>query len=263
MRAGRQRRRRAGDALMGILEGKRALVTGASGDIGGAIAKRLASEGAAVACHGVPWETADAIVAELSARGHGAVAVCGNLTEDKATRECVAEAVEKLGGLDIVVNNAGVTKDALLIKMDEAAWDLVLEVNLFGAIRVTEAVLAALKASGDGRVINMASIVGLMGNAGQANYAASKAGLLSFTRMAARKLAPFGIKVNAIAPGFIQTRMTAGLPEKTREQLSRQIPLVRLGTPDDVASVCLFLSSPGAAYVTGQALAVDGGMVMA
>lgn len=263
MRAGCQRRRRAGDAVMGILDGRRALVTGASGDIGGAIARRMASEGAAVACHGVPWEPGDAIASELAATGHRAVAVCGNLAEEQATRDCVADAIGKLGGLDIVVNNAGVTKDALLIKMDEPAWDLVLEVNLFGAVRVTEAALDALKASGDGRVINMASVVGLAGNAGQANYAASKAGLVSFTRMAARKLAPFGIKVNAVAPGYVRTRMTAGLSEKTRQQLSGQIPLARLGTPEDVASMCLFLSSRGAAYVTGQALVVDGGMVMA
>jgi 3-oxoacyl-[acyl-carrier protein] reductase len=247
---------------MGILDSRKALITGASGGIGRAIAARLATDGAAVACHGVPWEPADEIVEELTGQGHQAVAVCGNLMEDDATTAAVNEAASKLGGLDIVVNNAGVTKDTLIVKMDEEAWDLVLGVNLMGAVTVTEAALSALKASGDGRIINMASVVGLMGNAGQANYGASKAGLITLTKVWARRLAPDGIKANAIAPGFIQTRMTADLPEKARAALSDQIPLTRLGEPEDVAGVCAFLSGPDSTYLTGQVLGVDGGMVM-
>jgi 3-oxoacyl-[acyl-carrier protein] reductase len=248
---------------MPVLSGKRALITGASGDIGGAITRRFAAEGAAVACHGVPWETADALVAELTEQGHTAVAVCGDLTNDDATQSFVGEAVTQLGGLDIVVNNAGVAKDALLVRMDPAAWDLVLQVNLYGAIRVTRAALPALAASGDGRVINMASVVGLMGNVGQANYGASKAGLIAFTRLAARKLAASGVRVNAIAPGFIETRMTVDLPESAVEQFLARIALGTLGKPSDVAGVCAFLASPDGAYLTGQVVGVDGGMVMA
>lgn len=248
---------------MGALIGRKALVTGASGGIGGAIAARLAADGAAVACHGVPWEPADAIVAELQSRGPQAIAVCGNLMDDAEVAAAVQQAVAGLGGLDILINNAGVTKDGLIVKMDPSTWDLVLGVNLFGAIAVTEAAIPALVASGDGRIINMASVVGLMGNAGQANYGASKAGLIAFTKVVARQLAKDGVKANAIAPGFIQTRMTAELPEKARAALVEQIPLTRLGDPEDVAAVCAFLSGPDSAYMTGQVLGVDGGMVMA
>lgn len=247
---------------MAALEGRTALVTGASGDIGGAIARRLASMGAAVACHGVPWEPADAVADELAAAGYRACAVCGDITDDQATMAMVADAVGRLGGLDIVVNNAGVTKDALLVRMRDEAWDLVLQVNLFGAIRVINAALPALMASRCGRIINIASVVGLMGNAGQCNYAASKAGLIAFTRLAARRLAPHGITSNAVAPGFIATRMTRGLPESAVAQLSAQIPLERLGRPEDVANVVGFLASPESDYITGQVATVDGGMVM-
>lgn len=248
---------------MGVLDGRKALVTGASGGIGVAIATRLAADGAAVACHGVPWEPADGIAAELRTMGHQAVAVCANLMDDGEVRAAVQAAVEGLGGLDILVNNAGVTKDTLIVKMDPSAWDLVLGVNLLGAVAVTEAAIPALVASGDGRIINMASVVGLMGNAGQANYGASKAGLIAFTKVVARRFGNDGVKANAIAPGFIQTRMTAELTEKARAALTERIPLTRLGDPEDVAGVCAFLSGPDSAYMTGQVLGVDGGMVMA
>lgn len=248
---------------MGRLSGKRALITGASGGIGGAVARLFASEGAAVACHGVPWETSDAIVEELNAAGATACAVCGDITDAASIGAFTTEAASRLGGLDIVINNAGVTKDQLLIRMEEREWDLVLNVNLFGAILVTEAARPALVASGAGRVVNIASVVGRMGNAGQANYAASKAGLISFTKVAARRLAPARATVNAIAPGFIRTRMTEALPESAVEALTSQIPLVRLGEPEDVAEMCAFLSSDGAAYLTGQVFGVDGGMAMA
>ncbi len=248
---------------MGVLTGKKALITGASGGIGGQIARRFAAEGCAVACHGVPWETSDAIVEELRAAGRAAEAVCGNITEDADVSAFVEEAAKRLGGLDIVVNNAGVTKDQLLIRLEDAAWDLVLNVNLLGAIAVTEAARPHLEKSDSGRVVNMASVVGRMGNAGQANYAASKAGLITFTKVAARRLAACGTTVNAIAPGFIRTRMTDELPEAAAAALVEQIPLTRLGETADVAALCTFLASPDAAYITGQVFGVDGGMVMA
>ncbi len=248
---------------MGRLAGKRALITGASGGIGGAIARLFVREGAAVACHGVPWETSDAIVAELTGAGATAVAVCGDITDPASIGAFTAEAAEKLGGLDIVINNAGVTKDQLVIRMEQREWDLVLNVNLFGAILVTEAAREALVASGAGRVVNIASVVGRMGNPGQANYGASKAGLITFTKVAARRLASSGVTVNAVAPGFIRTRMTEALPASAVEALTSQIPLVRLGEPEDVAETCCFLSSDGGAYLTGQVFGVDGGMAMA
>jgi 3-oxoacyl-[acyl-carrier protein] reductase len=247
---------------MGPLAGRKALITGASGGIGGAIARLFAGAGAAVACHGVPWETSDAIVEELTAGGATAVAVCGDITNPVEIDRFVGESAERLGGLDIVVNNAGVTKDQLVIRLEEREWDLVLNVNLFGAILVTEAARKPLAAGGHGRVINIASVVGRMGNAGQANYAASKAGLISFTKVAARRLAPDGVTVNAIAPGFIRTRMTEALPESAVEALTSQIPLIRLGEPEDVAEACRYLASDAGSYVTGQVFGVDGGMMM-
>lgn len=188
--------------------------------------------------------------------------VAANIASKEGAETAVKAAVEFGGGLDVLVNNAGITRDGLLMRMSEDDWDAVLAVNLTGTFLVTRAATRKLMKSRRGRVINIASVVGLVGNAGQANYAASKGGIVAFTKSVARELAGRGVTVNAVAPGFIQTDMTAALPEKAAEELRSRIPLGRLGTVEDVAVVVAFLASPEAGYVTGQAIPVDGGMVM-
>jgi 3-oxoacyl-[acyl-carrier protein] reductase len=241
------------------LQGKVALVTGASRGIGRAIALRLSERGAKVAC--VATEAARAReTAELCARqAEGAQAYGCDVGDTQKVAELVEQVQKELGGLDILVNNAGITRDQLLLRMSEEDFDRVLEVNLKGAWNFLKAACRPLMKS-KGRVINITSVVGLSGNAGQANYAASKAGLIGLTKSIARELAGRGVCVNAVAPGFITTDMTAGLDEASRKKLLESIPLGRLGGPEEIAAAVEYLAGPGGAYITGQTLVVDGGM---
>lgn len=242
-------------------EGVSALVTGGARGIGRAVAAALASRGAKVTLMDLDPGAADEA---LEATGHpqNCRYVAGDVSDADSAAAAVEAAVEHGGGLDVLVNNAGITRDTLLMRMKAADWDQVLDVNLKGTFLMTKAAARKIMKSRRGRVINIASVVGLMGNAGQANYAASKAGMVGFTKSIARELAGRGVTANAVAPGFIQTDMTADLPEGAAEELQSRIPLGRLGTVEDVAEVVVFLASPEAGYVTGQVIPVDGGMVM-
>ena len=243
------------------LSGKVALVTGGARGIGYAIAERFYEAGAHVAVtdlNGAP-EAADRLTGGGAAKAFGVASDVGEMAQLEAAIAAVEGA---LGPIDILVNNAGITRDNLLMRMREDDWDLVLKVNLRGTFNATKLISRGMMKRRSGRIINVASIVGITGNAGQANYAASKAGVIGFTKSMARELAPRNVLVNAIAPGFIDTELTKGLPEKVREELLKQIPVGRLGSPDDVAKPALFLASDLADYITGQVVVVDGGMVM-
>lgn len=237
-----------------------ALVTGAGRGIGLAIARELAQAGARVALVDLDGALLEGVVASLPGQGHRGYAA--NVANASEIQDVVERAEEEVGPVGILVNNAGITRDNLLLRMAEEEWDQVLAVNLKGAFLVTKAVARGMMKRRKGVIVNIASVIGLMGNAGQANYAASKAGLLGFTRSIARELASRGIRCNAIAPGFIRTAMTEKLAPEVVEGLRSRIPLGVLGEPEDVAGVVRFLVGPRARYITGQVLAVDGGMVM-
>jgi 3-oxoacyl-[acyl-carrier protein] reductase len=248
--------------MCGKLEGKIALVTGAARGIGLAIALRLAEMGAAVAINDLNAEGAAAAADKIKAAGGQAIAVAANISVAAEVEAMIKEVKEQLGGLHILVNNAGITRDMLLLRLSEENWDAVLETNLKGAYLCTKAALRTLIKARWGRIVNISSVVGLAGNAGQSNYAAAKAGLIGFTRSIAREVGSRGITVNAVAPGFICTDMTDCLPEKVHEAALDQTPIGRLGQPEDVATAVAFFCSEEAGFITGQILSVDGGMVM-
>ncbi len=245
------------------LEGKTAIVTGAAQGIGRAIAEALARQGADVAvCDLDPGRSQEAVEA-IRAMGRRALNVKVNVADWDDVKAMADHVLKEWGRIDILVNNAGVTRDGLLIRMKEEDWHLVLQVNLNGTFYCTKAVLPPMTKQRSGRIVNIASIVGVMGNAGQANYAASKAAVIGFTKTVAREYASRAVTVNAVAPGFIDTAMTQGLSPEVKEALLKQIPLGRLGQPSDVADAVCFLVSDQASYITGQVLHVNGGMLMA
>ena len=246
-----------------LLDGKTALVTGASRGIGRAIALRLAAEGASVAInYAGNTAKAEETKAAIEAAGGKAVLFQADVSDSAQVEQMVAAVTEAFGTIDILVNNAGITRDGLLMRMKEEDFDAVLDTNLKGIFHVTKAVSKLMMKKRAGRIVNMASVVGIMGNAGQTNYAAAKAGVIGFTKSAAREFAARGITVNAVAPGFIATDMTAAMPEKAKEATLAAIPLRRMGEPEDVANAVAFLVSDQASYITGQVVKVDGGMVM-
>ncbi len=241
------------------LSGKRILVTGASGGIGAAIARTTHSAGAEVCLAGRNRQKLESLAAALSERCH---VVAGDLVDAEAAGRMAGEAEGAMGGIDILVNNAGLARDALLMRMKEEDWQTVLDVNLNAVFRLSRAVLRGMIRARWGRILNITSVVGHSGNPGQANYAASKAGLVGLSKSLAAEVATRGITVNCLAPGFIETAMTEGFDESRRDELKAAIPAGRFGTPEDVAACALFLVSQEASYVTGQTLHVNGGMAM-
>lgn len=248
---------------MKLLEGKVALVTGAARGIGKAIALRYASEGADIAFTDLAIDdNGRATEEEIRALGVRVKGYASNAANFDEAHKTVEEVVKDFGGLDILVNNAGITKDGLMLRMSEAQWDAVIAVNLKSAFNFVHACVPVMMRRRGGSIINMASVVGVHGNAGQANYAASKAGMIALAKSVAQEMGPKGIRANAIAPGFIETAMTEALPDSVREEWKKKIPLRRGGTPDDVADVAVFLASNLSSYVSGQMIQVDGGMNM-
>ena len=245
------------------LDGSVALVTGASGGMGRAIAAYLASAGASVAVHyNSGKEAALELVEEITSSGGTAAAVRGDVSQAEQIEAMVAEVMERWGKIDILVNNAGITRDSLLLRMSSEAWDKVMEVNLRGTYLCTKYVLPQMVRLRYGRIVNMSSVVGLSGNPGQANYAASKAGLIGFTKAMARELASRNITVNAVAPGYITTAMVEQLSEEARSHIMARIPMGRFGTPQDVAEAVIFLCGRESGYITGQVISIDGGLAV-
>lgn len=246
-----------------VLEGKKAVVTGAAQGIGQAIAEMLAQAGADVVVADLDVARCQDTVDRVKKHKRKALAVSTNVAQWDDVKAMVDQVVKDWGRIDIFVNNAGITRDGLVVRMKEEDWNAVIQVNLTGTFYCTKATLGPMSKQRYGRIINMASVVGVMGNAGQANYAASKAAVIGLTKTIAREYASRNITVNAVAPGFINTAMTQGLGEDVREMLSKQIPLGRLGEPSDIAEAVRFLASDAASYITGQVLHVNGGMHMA
>ena len=247
---------------MSLLADKIAVVTGAGRGIGRAVALAYAKMGADVVCVSRTEENSAKVAAEVEAIGRRAWAVAVDVSDTAAVDAAAKGILESTGRVDILVNNAGVTRDNLLMRMSEEEWDTVIDTNLKGAFNFTKALTRPFIKQRSGRIINIASVIGLIGNAGQSNYAASKAALIGFTKSIAKELATRGITVNAIAPGFIETDMTAALSEKMRESILGNVPLERFGSPDDIAHAAVFLAMEPSGYITGQVLTVDGGMMM-
>lgn len=245
------------------LEGKVALVTGASRGIGRAVALKLAEEGAKVAINFAGnLAKAEEVKATIESNGGEAILVQGNVADFEVVGDIVKKVVDAWGRINILVNNAGITRDNLLLKMSESDFDEVIATNLKGVFNCTKAVTKLMMKQRGGRIVNMSSVVALMGNAGQTNYAAAKAGIIGFTKSAAKEFASRGVTVNAIAPGFIGTDMTSAIPEKIKDEMIKTIPVGRFGNPEDVANAVLFFASDDAAYITGQVICVDGGMAI-
>jgi len=244
------------------LKDKVALITGGARGIGRAIALLFAQEGADIAVADVNIQEANNTCREIEALGRKALALEMDVTDFAKVEEGLNKILDKFTKVDILVNNAGITKDNLLLRMGDDQWDAVLSVNLKGTFNCLKAVSKVMVKQHSGKIISIASIIGIIGNAGQANYSASKAGIIALTKTAAKELASRNININAVAPGFIQTEMTDKLPEQIKEKMKETIPLGRFGSPEDVAKVCLFLASPESDYITGQTIVVDGGMVM-
>jgi 3-oxoacyl-[acyl-carrier protein] reductase len=247
---------------MSQLANQIAVVTGAGRGIGRAVALKLAAEGADVVCVSRTAENSEKVAGEVRALGRKAWAHALDVSDAAAVSAAGEKILAEAGRVDILVNNAGVTRDGLLMRMSEADWDTVLDTNMKGAFLMTKAFSRAFLKQRSGRIINITSVIGLIGNAGQCNYAASKAALIGFTQSVARELASRGVTANAVAPGFVETDMTGGLKDEARNDVLKQIPLNRFGQPDDIADAVLFLAGPAARYITGQVLAVDGGVVM-
>lgn len=245
------------------LKDKVALITGGARGIGRAIALTFAREGADIVVADVNLEIAQKTASEIESLGRKALALEMDVTNYDLVEAGINKILDKMGKVDILVNNAGITKDNLLLRMSQADWDAVINVNLKGTFNCIKAVSRPMVKQRSGRIISIASIIGLMGNPGQANYAASKAGIIALTKTVAKELASRNINANAVAPGFIQTEMTAKLSEEIKQKMLEAIPLGKLGTPEDVANVCLFLASQESSYITGQTITIDGGMVMA
>lgn len=246
-----------------LLKDKKAIVTGGSRGIGKAIALKLAALGADVAVnYNSNEKLANEVVKEITDIGRKAIAVKANVSDLNEAQEMISQVNSEFGGIDILINNAGVTKDGLLLKMKEEDWDQVISTNLKSVFNCTKAISRLMIKQKKGRIINISSIVGIIGNVGQANYSASKAGMIGFSKTTARELGSRGITVNVIAPGYIQTDMTDQMNESVKEQLLNQIPTKKLGNPEDIANLAGFLASDEASYITGQVINVDGGMVM-
>jgi len=244
------------------LQNQIAVVTGAGRGIGRAIALKFANAGADVVCISRTQENSDKVAAEVKALGRKAWAHAVDVADANAVNAAAEKVLAECGRIDVLVNSAGVTRDGLLMRMSDADWDIVLNTNLKGAFLMTKAFSRAFIKQRSGRIINISSVIGLIGNPGQANYAASKAGLIGFTQSVAREVASRTITVNVIAPGFIETDMTSDLTDDLKAAILKQIPMGKMGSGDDIAEAALFLSGPGAKYITGQVLTVDGGMVM-
>ena len=247
---------------MNQLENQIAVVTGAGRGIGRAIALKFAQAGANVVCVSRTQENSEKVAADVTALGRKAWALAVDVADAKAVKAATEKIIADCGKIDILVNNAGVTRDGLLMRMSDEDWDTVLNTNLKGAFHFTRELFRVFAKQRAGRIINVSSVIGLIGNQGQCNYAASKAGLIGFTQSVAKELASRGVTVNALAPGFIETDMTSDLNEELKAHILKMIPMGKFGAADDIADAALYLASPAARYITGQVLTVDGGMVM-